>query len=121
MRAAGRFRGDWALRFFGLESYPRYRAGGRLEHYRGEPPLSDGAFRILQHLVKRAVDNLEIWSATADDATRPDGHMGTVAALTRMTVEELAAGDALDRLRAAARAVAPHLRGSPRPVHAKPD
>ena len=43
-------------------------------------------------LVKRAVDNLESWSATADDATRPDGHIGTVLALTRLTVEELAAG-----------------------------
>ena len=121
VRAAGRFRADWALSFFGLESYPRYREGGRLEHYRGEPPLSDGAFRILQRLVERAVDNLETWSATADDATRPDGHMGTVVALTRLTVEDLAAGDAPDRLRAAARAVAPHLRESPRPVHAKPD
>ena len=120
VRAAGRFRADWALRFLGLESYPHYREGGRLEHYRGDPPLSDGAFRILHHLIKRALDNLESWSATADDTTRPDGHMGTVVALTRLTVEELAAGDAPDRLRAAARAVAPRLRGAPRPVHARP-
>ena len=120
VRAAGRFRADWALRFFGLESYPRYREGGRLEHYRGDPPLSDGAFRILHHLVKRAVNNLESWSAIADDTTRPDGHMGTIAALTRLTVEELAAGDAPDRLRAAGRAVARHLRRAPRPVHARP-
>ena len=120
VRAAGRFRADWALTFLGLESYPRYREGGRLEHYRGDPPLSDGAFRILHHLVKRAVDNLESWSATADDTTRPDGHMGTVVALMRLTVEELAAGDAPDRLRAAARAVAGLLPDVPRPVHAKP-
>lgn len=106
-RAAGRFRADWALRFLGLESYPRYREGGRLEHYRGDPPLSDGAFRILQHLVKRAVDNLASWSAARDDPSRPDGCLGTVLALTRLTVEELAAGDAHDRLRAAARAAAP--------------
>lgn len=118
--ANGRYRGDWALRFLGLESYPRYRRGGRLEHYRGDPPLSDGAFRILIRLVKRAVDNLVNWSVTADDATRPDGHMGTVVALTRLTVEELAAEDALDRLRSAARAVTPHLRKAPRPVHARP-
>ena len=118
--ATGRFRADWALRFLGLESYPRYRKGGRLEHYRGDPPLSDGAFRILRDLVKRAVDNLERWSATADDATRPDGHIGTVLALTRLTVEELAAGDAVDRLCAAARAVAPHVPAMPRPVRASP-
>lgn len=110
--AAGRFRADWALRFLGLESYPRYRAGGRLEHYRGDPPLSDGAFRILQHLVKRAVDNLERWSAAQDDPPRPDAALGTVLALTRLTVEELAAADAADRLRAAARAAAVHSEAS---------
>ena len=120
VHATGHFRADWALAFLGLESYPRYRAGGRLEHYRGGPPLSDGAFRVLQHLVKRAACNLETWSATADDRTRPDGHVRTVVALTRLTVEDLAAPDALDRLHAAARAVAPHVRQAPRPVHARP-
>ena len=50
--AAGRFRADWFLRFVGLESFPDYREGGRLENYRGKPPLSDGAFKVLQALVK---------------------------------------------------------------------
>ena len=121
VHATGRFRADWALRFLGLESFPGYRAGGRLEHYRGDPPLSDGAFRVLHHLVKRAVDNLATWSAIADDVTRPDGHLRTVLALTRLTVEDLAASDAGDRLRAAARAVAPYLPRVPRPVHARPE
>lgn len=121
VRATGRFRADWALRFLGLESYPDYRAGGRLEHYRGDPPLSDGAFRVLQRLVKRAAGNLEAWSAIADDATRPDGYVRTVLVLTRLTVEDLAAADAGDRLRAAARAVAPYVRPAPRPVHARPE
>ena len=120
VRATGRFRADWALRFLGLESYPDYRSGGRLEHYRGDPPLSDGAFRVLQSLVTRAVENLEAWSAAGDDATRPDGHIRTVVAMTRLTVEDLAAADAVRRLRAAARAVAPHVGRAPRPVHARP-
>ncbi len=120
VRATGRFRADWALRFLGLESYPDYRSGGRLEHYRGEPPLSDGAFRVLQRLVTRAIENLEAWSATGDDATRPDGHIRTVVAMTRLTVEDLAAADAARRLRASARAVAPLVGRAPRPVHARP-
>ena len=120
VRATGRFRADWALRFLGLESYPDYRPGGRLEHYRGDPPLSDGAFRVLQRLVARAVENLEAWSATADDATRPDGHIRTVVAMTRLTVEDLAATDAVRRLRAASRAVAFLVGPAPRPVHARP-
>ena len=120
VRATGRFRADWALHFLGLESYPDYRSGGRLDHYRGEPPLSDGAFRVLQRLVKRAVENLEGWSATGDDGTRPDGHIRTVVAMTTLTVEELAAADAVQHLRAVARAGAPHVGRAPWPVHARP-
>ena len=46
--AVGRFRADWLLRFFGLESFPHYREGGRLQNYRGTPALSDPAFVVLQ-------------------------------------------------------------------------
>src|SRR5262249_18047678 len=48
--AIGRFRADWFLRFLGLEAFPRFRPSGRLALYRGEPPLSPGAFRVLQAL-----------------------------------------------------------------------
>lgn len=40
--ATGEYRADWFLRFLGLESFPQYRQGGRLENYRGQPPLSPG-------------------------------------------------------------------------------
>ena len=51
--AIGHYKADWFLHFLGLETSV-YREGGRLQNYRGEPPLSDGAFRILQILVKKA-------------------------------------------------------------------
>jgi hypothetical protein len=54
-----RYQADWSLRFLGLEEPGRYRPGGRLQNYRGEPPLSDGAFRVLQEGVRRAALNLE--------------------------------------------------------------
>ncbi len=83
---AGRYRPDWALRFLGLEDYPHYRAGGRLENYRGEPPLSDAAFAVLTHLVTRAAASLEHFDrshAAVSMARR-------IVALTRLTVEEMA-------------------------------
>ncbi|MEH2229412.1 MAG: hypothetical protein V7K71_07160 [Nostoc sp.] len=58
----GRYRADWFLRFVGLEKFPNYQEGGRLENYRGNPALSDGAFRILQVFVKQAAENLEIFN-----------------------------------------------------------
>ena len=61
--SSGCYRADWFLRFLGLESFPHYREGGRLQNYRGQPTLSDGAFKILQALVKAAAENLQHFDA----------------------------------------------------------
>lgn len=57
--AYGSYRADWFLRFIGLEDYPNYRDGGRLQNYLGKSPISPKAFKTLQTLVKRACENLE--------------------------------------------------------------
>jgi len=76
--AAGRYRVDWFLRFVGLENFPGYRRGGRLENYRGDPPLSAGAFRILQALVREAAENLERFDREFGSGLRPPaGHHHT--------------------------------------------
>jgi AraC-like DNA-binding protein len=57
--ACGYYRADWFLRFLGLESFPDYRAGGRLENYHHAITLSDVAKAVgysgayLTDLVKR--------------------------------------------------------------------
>ncbi len=91
--ATGRFRAGWFLRFVGLENFPRYRPGGRLDLYRGKPPLSDGAFRVLQVLVKSAAENLERFHGPRETAL-------TIAAMASFRLEDLAserAGDLLAR------------------------
>lgn len=101
VHATGRYRADWALRFLGLEAFPAYRRGARLEYYRGDPPLSAGAFRVLQCLVKRAAHNLEAYDRGRCATLRPASRLRAVVALTRLTVEDLAATDASRRLEAA--------------------
>lgn len=99
--AAGRFRADWFLHFMGLEHPSAYRFGGRLESYRGKPPLSDGAFAVLQALVRSAARNLEqgdrrIWSAPGAEP-----HLSAmILTLASFTLEELAAPGADDALTA---------------------
>jgi hypothetical protein len=96
--AIGRFRSDWFLRFLGLEDYPRYRQGGRLQNYRGKPPLSSGAFLALQKLVKRVAENLEAFSSRFG---HPVGHSSPgspLLALSAFTLEELADCEAVFRL-----------------------
>lgn len=99
LAAVGRFRADWFLRFVGLEEFPRYRPGGRLDLYRGKPPLSDGAFRVLQSLVKSAAENLERFRGPQETAL-------TVVALASLRLEDLASEGAEELLKRAAIAAA---------------
>jgi hypothetical protein len=89
----GYFRADWFLHFIGLEAFPRYRDGGRLQNYRGEPPLSDGALILLQALIKDAAEHLEQFDRTRVRAPAQDAAL-MLMVLSRLTLEELAAAQA---------------------------
>jgi len=94
--AFGEFRGEWLLRFMGLENFPRYRDGGRLQNYGGNPSLSTEAFYLLQRLVKEAAENLEQFDRCHgnqfhDSESRP----ALLMCLTSLTLDELASTRAL--------------------------
>ncbi|WP_019503876.1 hypothetical protein [Pleurocapsa sp. PCC 7319] len=87
--ATGSYKADWFLRFMGLESFPHYREGGRLQNYRGQ--LSEGAFTILQKLVKSAAENLEDFDRNyAHQLKTTENQTTMLVALTSVTIEELA-------------------------------
>jgi hypothetical protein len=89
--ACGAFRADWFLHFVGLEDFPHYRQGGRLENYRGQPPLSAGAFIVLQRLVKAAAEQVEHFDRTYVTRLRqPEARPAIIMVLSRFTLEELA-------------------------------
>ncbi|ODH02079.1 hypothetical protein A4S05_02750 [Nostoc sp. KVJ20] len=89
--AIGYYRADWFLHFIGLESFPDYREGGRLQNYRGKPPLSDGAFNILQALLKAAALNLQRFHTEwSNDLKTCDRQIKFLVALSYLTLEELA-------------------------------
>ncbi len=89
--ACGYYRADWFLRFLGLESFPNYREGGRLQNYRGQPPLSDGAFKILMALVKAAAENLQRFDTEyADELIKSNIQPLILMSLPNLTLEELA-------------------------------
>jgi hypothetical protein len=90
--ALGRFRADWFLRFLGLEDYPQCRSSGRLGIYRGTPPLSDGAFRVLQGLIKDAAENLERFDAGLPAGPRSLAERAlAITALASLRLEDRAA------------------------------
>jgi hypothetical protein len=97
--AIGHFRADWFLHFMGLEEFPGYRSTGRFENYRGEPPLSDAAFRILQAIVKSAADSLEVFTNRhASVLSRAAFRPLAITLLSTQTLEELADTSSQDNL-----------------------
>lgn len=51
----------WMLTFMGLENYPHYRKGARLENYVNESKLSPDDFNQLITIVKEAIENIAIF------------------------------------------------------------
>lgn len=95
----GHFRVDWFLHFMGLEDFPGYRSTGRFENYRGEPPLSDAAFRILQAIVKSAAELLEVFTNRhASLLSRPAFRPLAITVLSTQTLEELADAESQEML-----------------------
>ncbi len=100
----GNYRADWFLYFMGLES-PEYRLGGRLGNYRGDPPLSDNAFQVLQALVRQAARNLENFDRQYYQAfPRTEIHdLAVLITLTKSNLEDLASANAVELLLANSR------------------
>ncbi|MEW6336307.1 MAG: DUF7005 family protein [Acidobacteriota bacterium] len=98
VRAFGAYRPELAARFLGLEGFPIYRDGGRLENYRGEPPLSDRAFEILTGVTHAAIGNLAaVAERRPERLATPKALAELVFVLTTVTLEELAAPGFRDR------------------------
>lgn len=98
----GRFRADWFLRFLGLEDFPACRPDGRLASYRGSPPLSDAAFRVLHSVMKSAADNVARADFAAAAGTWSLAERArAVRALASVGLEEMAAEEGTELLLAA--------------------
>jgi uncharacterized protein DUF7005 len=106
--ATGGFVPAHFLRFMGLEGFPRRRADGRLSNYRGDPPLSDGAFQVLPSVVKLAAENLgAVDPAPALGGFGVEEKARIITALMRVGLEGLASGRAPELLASALHAEAP--------------
>ena len=98
VETTGHFRKEWLLQFLGLESFPEYRSGARLENYRGDPPLSESAFCVLQKLVVEAANNVERFCTSAPRTPR-GAH--ALLSLAQLTLEEMASSRASNHLESA--------------------
>ena len=81
VKATGNFDLEWALRFLGLENYPKYREGGRLQNYASVD--SESSKQIIQDLVFDAITNI----ASLDHSADP---YKTIYELSRFSLVEIA-------------------------------
>lgn len=75
--------------------------GARAAIYRGEPPLSDGAFAVVLTLVGRAAERVEAFDAAQPRERSLADRAHALAALASLRLEALAAPDGAERLEAA--------------------
>ncbi len=115
IQTTGSFHGSWFLHFMGLERFPDYREGGRLQNYRGEPRLSDPAFFMLQKLVHAISRQLERFSRSYRTLNLSLQQCGSlITGMSELSLEALAAPDAPRRIREAIDRHAHHSAGNGR-------
>ena len=99
VRACGGYRTDLALRFLGLDAYPPYRPGGRLENYRGTLGIGTAAFEDVARLTASAVQQLaEVAAFFHHDLQALDGLARLAFALSRLSLDECARPGLPERL-----------------------
>lgn len=98
--AMGKFDLRLFLNFLGLEAYPQFRPSGRMQNYRGTPPLSNENFKQLQHIVHQAAFHLSQFSQQVAKNQTPSTlaqHINLLA-LTQFSLQELAEKTAVSQL-----------------------
>lgn len=97
--AAGAYRADWFLRFMGLEDYPGYRQGGRLENYLTDSSPQASSFQAVQTQLKAAVENLKSFDVEKGAELRDtESQALLILALAQFTLSELATPEAPKQL-----------------------
>jgi len=91
--ACGRYPDALARRFLGVDRLPELRAGGRIEVYRGDPPLSDAALAVLARLAERATRSLAAVETSEEERRSPAALAALLVALARLELETFAADD----------------------------
>ncbi len=83
--ATDKFNEKWLLKFLGLESFPKYREGGRLQNYVGKEISKEG-FVVLQKLVHESIGKIKSFHSSSYNGNV----FQMVMALSYFTLEELA-------------------------------
>lgn len=89
-KTIGSYNKEWMLTFMGLENYPNYRKGARLENYLGNADLSFENFEKLTVIIKNAIENIALFDAQLGKIKSDKDQMCRMDALCETDVLEIA-------------------------------
>lgn len=93
-----KFNSIWFLKFMGLESYPNYRKGGRLQNYMVQSGLSNSAIDILEHLTFKAANNIQAFEGSLGIVCSEKDRIRRLLCLCSLDLVELSAKSAISEL-----------------------
>jgi hypothetical protein len=97
--ALGYYRADWFLRFMGLEHYPDYRPGGRLENYLDPSWQQEPALSQVKEILVAAAHNVQRFDCYLASQTRDKQTQAAIlCAIAGTSLIELAAKEGDGRL-----------------------
>ncbi|TDW51686.1 hypothetical protein EV144_101362 [Flavobacterium sp. 270] len=88
----------WMLTFMGLENYPNYREGGRLENYVKESKLSADDFKQLIIIVKNAIENIAVFDKSVGKLKSIKDQTCRIDALCEIGLIDLASSNGAELL-----------------------
>ncbi|WP_344930719.1 DUF7005 family protein [Aquimarina addita] len=89
-KVLGRFNKKWFLCFMGLEDYPFYRKGGRLENYLGDKEMSTEAFDILKMLINNVADTLSKFDAFLGSIKTSNDRLNRIKSICELDIITMA-------------------------------
>lgn len=93
VKTIGTYNKSWMLQFMGLENYPEYRQGARLENYIADNNLSDEDFKHAVKMIKMAIENISIFDDTLGNLKSDTDQMCRIDALCETSLQELSSAN----------------------------
>lgn len=97
-KASGRFNKEWFLHFMGLENYPNYRKGGRLENYLGTKGLSKEAFDGLKTIIYNIADNISKFDEFLGYIENSTDQLTRIICICELDLISMASSQAVEKL-----------------------
>ncbi len=94
----GQFNKEWFLQFMGLEEFPNYRKGGRLQNYQAPIELSKDAFDGLKTVTKKVTESIFGFDTILGKITTAKGRLDRIKSICEVDMITMASSKGVERL-----------------------